>query len=472
MKKLRLLLINVGLRSLLYPLVSPPMGVMSLAAWLRSRLPLDIRIINQRLDNSNAHDLADAAASFDADIIGLSVMTPFARVVPDIVKGLRESGTRARIILGGPHISACGPKVLETIDADAAVAGEGEHAMEMFVQAVIDGENDLGGIPGLFWRRDGEVVVNPGHADIVKDLDDLPLPAYDLIDLPKYWRHQSTAPIPRRRYVSLVSSRGCPYGCIWCHNISGRMFRPHSPERVVEEISIFGKRYGVNDIEFLDDCFNLQRKRVLEISQRLLASGDKVRLAFPTALRTDILDVEVIDALVAAGTYYSGFSLESASERIQVMTRKRLDVQKYLDNVALFAKRRVFTNGFMMLGFPGETAEEMELTISTAAKSALHTASFFTVTPFPGTELYDMTMATHPELLAEIDYTGMDFSMVRINLSNVPSEVLFQYQRRANRLFFMNPVRIARIARDFPQPMLLPMYVPILANRIFKGLFK
>ena len=180
------------------------------------------------------------------------------------------------------------------------------------------------------WRTDsGEVTVNPGSAPIVEDLDSLPMPAYDLIDLPRYWHVQSIAPIPRRRYVSMVTSRGCPYGCMWCHNIFGRGFRAHSPERVVEEISEYTKRYTINDIEFLDDCFNLKRKRVIDVADLLRKKDIRIKIAFPNGVRADLFDEETMDALAESGMYFCSFALESASPRIQKLTRKNMNLEKF-----------------------------------------------------------------------------------------------------------------------------------------------
>jgi len=471
LKKKRLFLVNVGLRSPLYPLVSPPMGPLYLAAWLRERFPLEIQIVNQRLDNQSFQEIARMAVAFEADIVGLSTMTPFAYALPMIIDEIRKLRPQTKIVLGGPHISAFGVSVLDAALADAAVAGEGERSMEMFLEAHLGG-GDFAKIPGLMWRNDeGEVIVNAGVAPIIEDIDAIPMPAYDLIDPTRYWHQQSMPPIPRRKYISLVSSRGCPYGCWWCHNIFGRGFRVHSPERIVEEIKFYRKTYGVNDIEFLDDCFNLNKQRVFDFSELLLKENGPIKIAFPNALRADLLDEETVGALADAGAYFSSFALESASTRIQEMTQKRLNIEKFVEAVRLSVNKKIFANGFAMLGFPGETEEEMEQTIRTASESALHTASFFTVTPFPGTPLFDYVKEHLADRIGHIDYSNMDFCQMCVNLSAVSDETLYYYQRKATRDFFLRPDRLYRILRDFPQPHLLPLYVPILLNRAFKGLF-
>jgi radical SAM superfamily enzyme YgiQ (UPF0313 family) len=304
---------------------------------------------------------------------------------------------------------------------------------------------------------------------LIEDLDILPMPAYDLIDLPAYWRLQSMPPVARRRYISLVSSRGCPYQCMWCHKIFGKRFRGHSAERIADEIEFFTKKYGIDDVEFLDDIFNMDRRRVIDLAPEIRRRNIKLRLALPNAVRTDILTEDVVDALVDMNLYWCSFALETGSPRLQEFTGKRLNIPKFLSGVEMAVKKRIFANGFAMLGFPTETEEEMRLTIDTMANSRLHTASFFTVTPFPNTRLYQMVKERFPERLEKIKYGDTNFAMARVNLSDVPDDVLFGCQRKANRQFFLNPGRIYRIIRDYPQPLMLPYYLPIFFERATKG---
>lgn len=468
---MRLFLANIGLRTRLYPLATPPLGILHIAAYLRSRFPLDIQVVNQRIEACSYEDIARMAIDYEADVVGLSSMTPAAHGLPIITKAIRAARPKTIIVLGGPHISSFGIQALAGTDADAAVAGEGEQSMEQIMAAIHNG-GGFEHIPGLMWRQpDGEIVVNPGHAPIIEDLDTLPMPAYDLIDVRRYWRVQSMPPIPRRKYVSLLSSRGCPYACMWCHNIFGRHFRKHSAERIVSEVKHYVKEYGVDDIEFVDDAFNLDRQRVFDFSDLLLKQHGPIKIAFPNALRGDLLDEDTIKALVQSGTYFSSFALESGSPRIQEFTGKRLNIPRFLDAIAMAAGNGVFTNGFMMLGFPTETEEEMEETIRVATDSQLHTASFFTVTAFPNTALYDYITKNYPEKTIDLSYSNINFCASRNNVSAVSDSTLFAYQRKAERMFFMKPSRIYRILRDFPQRGRLPFYVPIFLNRAVKGLF-
>lgn len=470
MKRIRLFLANVGRRKVYYPQTTPPIGLLYLAAFLRDRFPLDIQVFNQRLSNCPNETVVREAIAFEADVIGLGALTPFAHNMRDIAQALRVALPHALIVLGGAHPSAAGAAVLQDTVADVAVTGEGELTFEAVLRAHVDGA-DFSGIPGLIWRdRAGEVIVNPGAAPQIEDLDSLPFPAYDLVDMKPYWRTNSAVAVPRRRYVSLVSSRGCPYHCSWCHQIFGKRFRGHSPERVVAEIEHFTKRFGVNDIDFLDDIFNHNLPRFRAILDLLLKKGIKVRIAFPSGLRADILTEDDVKALADAGTYYAAFALESGSPRIQQLMGKKLNIPRFLQTVAAAAKHRIFVYGFNILGFPTETEAEMQMTIDTACASELHVASFYLATPFPNTELYRIAAETRPESLANLQFDDMDCATMHVNVSDMSDDVLFRYQRMANRRFYSNPRRIVRIIRDYPQPYFLPMYLPRFISGLTRGL--
>ncbi len=471
MRPLRLLLVNVGRSTVTYPFVVPPMGILSLAAYLRTRFDLDIRLVNQRADNCTLEEITAQAADLKADVVGFTVMTTSAYVMGDLTRQIRQALPDALIVLGGPHPTAFRADALRDNVADVAVVGEGELAFEQLIREHFFGGN-LAGIPGLIWRDDGgEIITNPDRIPLIDDLDALPFPAYDLIDVEKYWKVQSLVPFKRRRYMSLVTSRGCPYRCMWCHDVFGKGFRARSPERIVDEINYYRQTWGINEIEFLDDVFNLDRRRVIALCEQLTRRDLKLKISCPNGVRTDILTQEVVDALTDAGLYYSAFALETGSPRLQEFVGKRLDIPKFLHGVEMAVKKGVFAYGVCMLGHPTETESEIRQTIDTMVDSRLHIGTFFTVTPFPNTRLWDVVQERCPERLEGLSYDDTDYISIRVNLSDVPDEVLFAYQREGARRFYLKPRRLLRILRDYPQPLRLPSYLPVLLDRATKGLF-
>ncbi len=461
MKAPRVLLVNVGRQTEMYNSVSPPLGVLYLAAQARQAVGAEVRVVDQRGYDFTPAEVVRQTVEFAPDVVGMRCLTADESHLRDLAEGVRAALPKVLLVAGGPHASSHADGLIRQSPIDAVVRGEGEISFEMILRAHIEG-GGFAHIPGLIWRdSSGEIIENEGVSPIVEDLDTLPMPAYDLLDPQLYWRSKNMSVLLRRKYLSLFTSRGCPYHCTYCHSIFGKRFRAHSPARIVEEITLLNRNHGVLDFDILDDCFNFDRKRVLEFSEAVQRTGLKTKFVFPNALRTDILTQEVVDALADAGTYMSAFALESGSPRIQKMVGKHLNIDRYLAGVEMAAKRGIFSSGFSMLGFPGESVEEMHMTIDVACRSMLHVMSFFVVIPFPGTALYREVLEKDPAKLDSVVYQGGDYMFsLGANLSQVSDEQLLSLVREANRRFYLNPRRLFRLLSDHPSPWQLFHYVP------------
>ncbi len=469
MRPLKIFFAGLGFRKSVLG-TTPPLGLMYIAAYIRQKFNVEIRIINQKVNNTPDDEIVKQAKEFRADIVGLSMLTTNAYSLPYITKNLKASLPDALIVIGGPHVSAFKEKSLEGNLADVAVPYEGELTFESLLNAY-SGNGDISGVTGIFRRTKDGIVANPGITPFVEDIDTLPFPAYDLIDLHAYWKINAMTALTHKKYVSFFSSRGCPFKCIYCHRIFGDKLRIHSAQRIFEEMKFYMKKYGVNSFEIIDDIFNHDKKRVFEICELIGKLENKVGLSFPNGLRVDELSDNIIDALTDAGMYYCSCPLESGSPRIQKVIGKNLNIRRYLENVEYTASKKIFTYGFVMMGFPTETESDLKQTLDVACQSKLHAASFYTLTPFPNTKVYDIAMKNNPEKLKNINYDDNEYSHMKHNFSDVPDEMLFYYQRKANRDFHMNPSRIFRILRDFPQRRRIPTYIPEFFKRASKGVF-
>ena len=463
MKSLNVLLVSLGEYLRTAPSSPPPIGILSLAAWARSKLTgLRFTLIDQRIERIDYVEVARRIIAARPDVVGLSYMTSADSFVPRIVQSIHEALPDCMILLGGSHPAAVLEVALEGTQADALVAGEGEIAFEMILRAVQEGET-LEHVPGLFRRLpDGSVVQNPGPLPIVENLDDLPFAAYDLIDVPRHWPVYSQSPIPPPdKYLVLSSSRGCPFPCIFCHKIFGKTFRAQSPERLLAEMEFLQKKYGVERFDFIDDAFIQDKERVYRFSEEINRRNLRFKLTMPNGVRTDVLTQEVVDAMVAAGLRTCACALDSGSPRIQKLVRKGLSIERFLAGVEMMARHRVFTYGFMMFGFPTETGEEMQMTIDIARRSWLHMAFFFKATPYPNSGLYELAMELCPERMRDLDFANHDvYYDPVVNMSAVSDDELLYYLRKATRVFFGNPKRLYRFTRDCPHPFRFLQFFP------------
>jgi radical SAM superfamily enzyme YgiQ (UPF0313 family) len=222
----------------------------------------------------------------------------------------------------------------------------------------------------------------------------------------------------------------------------------------------------VRELVFMDDIFNFRPERAKKIAQGLIERDYRLALTFPNGFRGDILDEELVLLLKQAGMYRCMVAVESAVPRIQKVMKKNLKIDKVEHIVDFIARQGVMVHGAFMLGFPSETEEEMERTIDWAAASSFHTAAFFRVIPFKGTELFSQVQHAGYEL--PTDWSAYEPYQTDINLSEVPERRIFKLRKKAYRRFYWNPARLARIFRLIPRKShMLPYLALLFARRAY-----
>ncbi|WP_168161152.1 B12-binding domain-containing radical SAM protein [Desulfatibacillum aliphaticivorans] len=430
---------------------TPPLGLMSLAAYARERRPgKDVFCIaDERVTPRTMDDWTDLVREFHPDLIAVSAMTVEGRRLEKIAARFKADFPEIPIIVGGPLASASGARILESGNIDYILRGEGEVGFIDFLDAKEQGDRfPERPISGLAFRNENQTLVeNPMNLH-VPDMDEIPIPAWDLIDLSDYQSLSHFTPIDSSsRYAVLFTSRGCPYGCIYCHRIFSKKFRPMNAYRVVDEMECLVKKYQVETFEIVDDIFNLDYGRAMEFCREIKKRGLKVRISFPNGVRGDLLDPDLIRELASVGVYEMAFAVETASPRVQKLIRKNIKLDKIRENIAIAAEAGIFTWGFFMLGFPSETRKELMQTIKFACTSRLHGAYFFTVVPFEGTDLAAMAAAQHG--LQPKDLWG-DYHHIHKSIAGVSARELSLFQALAFSLFFFDPRRAYRILRDYP----------------------
>lgn len=461
-ERIKALLVNVGPSSKRQPFRSQPLGLMYLAAYAERELPgAEVDILDLRVSRTRPEDLGRIALEKGAQVVGLSAPSIYAGMLKESATAVRRSAPGVLIVAGGPHPSADPRDTLASGDIDIAVCGEGEQAFVDILRARLAGAA-LTGIPSTM-TSGMDAPLPPGT---LPDPDSLPFPAWDKVDVAGYARYTGFTFLGQRRYMGLFTSRACPYGCTYCHNIFGRKFRARSAASVLAEIRTVHERYGIADFEVLDDIFNLRRERVVEICQGLLQDGPKVQISFPNGLRSDLLDDELLELMRAAGTTYISFAIETASPRLQREIKKNLKVAKAENAIRKAASLGILTNGYFMLGFPTETEEEMRSTISLAIRLPLDMAHFHKVTPFVGTDLADSLGAAMPQSFNESpevrSYEDRSF-----NLSAVPNDRFRRILVGAFVKFYVNPGRLLGIFRHHPSPIRLLRLVGFAFRYVF-----
>jgi radical SAM superfamily enzyme YgiQ (UPF0313 family) len=445
--------------------IIPPLGLLSVAAAVRRARPGrdDIRLIDLRV--SSEAEYGRLLTEWQPDVVGISTLTAEAGHAHRISALAARLASNATVVWGGPHPTAYVDECLRDEHVDVLALHEGEEAFPEYLDAMERGE-DPTAIAGLAFRRDGRLV-RTAERPIIEDLDRLALPAWDMLDFGLYAGVKSMSLVGPRRVAPIMTSRACPYRCTYCHNMFGKKLQRRSADSVLAELTLLRRTYGVRHIEIIDDIFNADRRRSREILTRIAESGLDLRLSFPNGLRGDILQEEDFDLYRRAGTEFVSIAIESASPRIQAAIRKNIRLPKAAAAIRGFASRGIFTNCYYMLGFPGESRAEMQATVDFAIAQPSHTAMFFVVNPFKGTELGDAQGADLPAAFELHSYHDAAAG----SLAEVGSDELAVIIRRAYLRFFADPRRLARLWRDHPQRGYLPSAVLLLIRRLLHGVW-
>jgi len=443
-----------------------PLGIMMIAAQAREAGRHEVTILDMKVEDWTPERCCEELERLRPDVVGLSAMTYEAGCLHELAKRVKARLPGVTVVAGGPHPSVAADDVLADAAVDLVVRGEGEFTFVDVLDGLDAGRTDWDGCLGVSWRRASAIVHEPDRPPPA-DLDAMPFPAWDLVDHAKYHTVPRGGVIyAHKEFATMFSSRACPWRCTYCHNSYGKAFRERSAENVLAEMELLITRHGVKEFVFMDDIFNFRAERAKKIARGILANDWKIRLTFPNGFRGDILDEELVDLLVEAGMYRCMVAIESAVPRIQKVMKKNLKIERTARIVDYLAAKGVLVHGAFMLGFPSETEAEMQRTIDWAAASSFHTAAFFRVIPFKGTELFKEVEEAGYELPS--DWSAYEPYQSDINLSAVPEDTIFRLRKRAYRRFYLNPRRLWRLFKLIPNKSnMLPFLALLFARRAY-----
>lgn len=419
-----------------YPSGQPPLGIGYLSSIARNMghetVLCDMSFMKEPLSK-----LKSMISRIKPDIVGVSVLTPQLNAAVETCEIVRKLTPDAFLIVGGPHATVLPEDTLERTGADIVYAGEGEIAFERF----LSGE-DFKDIPGACYMKDGTIHRNEGLL-VTEDLDTILIPDRSIFEMDNYfdtWYSMDRVD-PSLRGTSIMATRGCPFKCTFCQptlsEIFGKKIRKRSPESIIEELKYLKTAYNINAFMFEDSTFILDKKWVHEICDSMIK--EELNLKWCCNVRADLLTVELIDHMKEAGLSKINMGVESASQRVlDDIYHKGITINGVRNALRLAKEREIFVQGYFMLGAPGETVEEMKMTIKFAASEPFDDALFDITTPFPHTEIWEQTKE-----LINRDYSDFDcFHTSVYTLEGITPEGIERMKKMAFWKFYMHPSRI------------------------------
>ncbi|MBF0421574.1 MAG: radical SAM protein [Magnetococcales bacterium] len=378
----------------------------------------------------NAISLADAVRTFDPAFSCYTVYTYHFHENRHWIRLVREA-TGKPTLVGGIHTGIYPQETFSYPELDFGLIGEAEVNLPAFLQA-FENQDGWKDVPGLIWRDHGEIRVNP-WGGLVNDVDSSPRPARHLWPIEKYFTISSS----RRNFTPMITSRGCPYKCIFCEQ-GNLTFRPHSPEYVVDEIEECINRFGVREIDMFDSQMTVKKSRMFAICELIQKRG--LRFHWSARSRVDTVDLEVLKEMKAAGCYRIFFGIESGDEQILKNLKKKTSIDRIRRTMKNCREAGIQTLGFFMVGSPGETIQTAERTLALALELELDYAQFNGVRAIPGTELYDMVLPEQGEdFWRQYILDGSKSDFVARAQCSLTQEEINAFLKKCYRKFYYRP---------------------------------
>lgn len=422
----------------------PPLGLAYLAAQVLKNCDCEVRVYDMIIENFHqetreSHDIilygesfeqyGKVLEDFEPDVVGVScILSSRSKSALKLCRMSKEFDQDIITAVGGHHATAL-PEHLLQGGADYVFLGESDHSFPKFINA-INNDGDISGVDGIVYRnKENGTLILQERKNYVKKLDSLPRPAWHVVGLEKYWKGYLPMGIPLKenRYAVVSASRGCPHICDYCavpKHCGERNFRARNLNDVIDEIRYLVADYGIKEIQFLDDNFFVNRKRVKKLLRLLISNFPGMYFAVPTGTDLPCIDFEMIDLLKEAGFYFMMLGIETGSMDIQgKYVDKKIDIEETREKVRYMKEVGLEVSGFFLIGFPGETREQVQKTINLATSLDLDRIYFPMLTPLPGSRLYDRCLE-NDLLYDDFDVTKTRYSNTFIKNPNISREEL------------------------------------------------
>jgi len=395
-------------------------------------------IVDMQAMGLGYQEAVDKILENDPECVGITSVTLAIGNAYKLAGMIKARDPRVTIIIGGAHVTAVPEETMSRYadGFDVGVVGEGERTITELLEA-IEGGKPLDHIRGIiFHDKSLDKFKYTERIGLVSDLDDLPMPAWDLLpDISKHYI-PTTYAIDRLPSFSLVTTRGCAFKCTFCdRSVFGNKYRKHSPGYIISMLKDLYFNYGIRDIRFNDDEFMLSKTHLSVLCESILK--EKLDITWSCLARVDSVTYELLTLMRRSGCRQIRFGIESGSQSILDEIKKGITIDDVRKAVSMTKKAGIRTIGFFMMALPGETMDTIRETVDFAKELDLDDFKMNYYAPFPGSQLYK-----------DIDkYGTADLSWEKMNMHTRPSflphglteEQLIKMNKYAFRSFYLRP---------------------------------
>lgn len=359
---------------------NPALGLMYIASFILKKTDHQVKILDSQVEEISFEEIKKVITTYRPNIVGLTVMTFTVYDCLEIARVAKEVDNNIKVVFGGPHPHIFPEETINFPNVDFLMIGEGESTIVDFLSNIGD-KDKLKSVKGLVFKNENKIIRTP-LPELIQDLDSIPFPARSLTPYKKY----SSLLAKRNPITTMITSRGCPYKCIFCDRPHlGKLFRARSAMNVVEEIGDC-INMGINEIIIYDDTFTINRQRVIDICDEIIKR--KYDVYFDIRARVNTVDYEMLKKLKMAGCERIHYGVESGNQNVLNVLKKGITLNQVKKAFYLTKKVGISTLGYFMIGSPTESKETVLQTINFAKSLKCDFAHFTITTPFPSTNLY------------------------------------------------------------------------------------
>lgn len=432
----------------------PSLGILYLAAVLRKE-GYSVSVIEASSTGLSLTELLDRIIAINPRYVGISATSLSIFNASALAEEIKKTNGKITIIIGGPHLTAIPEETMKLFKSfDFGVIGEGELTVRELINSLEQG-GETSDVPGIIFRK-LDSLVKTAPMIFSEDLDSLPFPAWDLLaDFPNNY-----CPPPFRfkklPAVYIVTTRGCPYKCIFCdRSVFGNKCRGHSSNYILELIEYLYKNFGIREILIEDDTFVTFKPRLIEICEGLMSRN--IRISWSCLARADAVTPEILGLMKKAGCWSISYGIETGDPKVMKFIGKNITLNKIEEAVRWTKEAGILSKGFFIIGHPIDTHNTIKKTIGFALRMPLDDISVSMMTPFPGSKLY--------EIASQYGYFEDNWKrMNELNVVFVPKGLtendMHRYSKEVFRRFYLRPrIVLNYIKRITENPRSLPFYL-------------
>ncbi|MFH1898637.1 MAG: radical SAM protein [Candidatus Desantisbacteria bacterium] len=420
-----------------------PLSLALCAAVLEQEGGIEVSLLDYTVKEGTPEQLMSQINSLKPDLVVLNVTTPSIEDDLKMVTMAKQAYPETKTAILGIHPTALPNECFNACnELDYIIRREPEITLRELCRVIASDKQEGKhiGLPlqveGISFRDGNKILHNPPRPWL--DMDELPHPAWHLIDTADY-----IMPFHNVPFLLIATSRGCPYPCTFCADSTyyGKILRKRSPKKLIDEMEWVGKVFGIHEFLFWSESFTLDSGFVMAVCDEIMKRG--LQISWVCNSRVDHVNLEMLMALKKAGCWMIGYGIESGSQAVLDSIKKGTTIEQIKKAVELSHQAGLEVSGHCVLGLPADTLATIKQTIDFTIELDLDFVQFYCAVPFPGSKMYEQ--ACHNHWINTTNWSMFEQNISVLDYPHLTASEIMNLRRRAYRKFYLRPRMILKV---------------------------